>query len=46
VQLALRDWRHTAFTMNIVHKIDTPPGTTGQWLIDRLLASWPAYAGR
>jgi DNA-binding transcriptional LysR family regulator len=43
VQLALRDWQHTAFTMHIVHKIDTPPGVGGQWLIDRLLASWPAY---
>jgi hypothetical protein len=29
-----------------VHRIDTPPGIAGQWLIDRLLASWPAYAAR
>lgn len=46
VQLDLRDWRHTAFTMQIVHKIDTPPGLAGQWLIDRLQASWPVYIGR
>src|SRR4029077_501017 len=39
VQLDLSDWRRTAFTMQIVHKIDTPPGLAGQWLIDRLLAS-------
>jgi DNA-binding transcriptional LysR family regulator len=39
VQLNLRDWRGGEYFMKAVHKIDTPPGPAGRWLIKRLAAS-------
>jgi DNA-binding transcriptional LysR family regulator len=39
VRLDLRDWRGGEYPMQVVHKIDTPPGPAGRWLIDRLVAS-------
>ena len=36
VKLNLRDWRGGEYQMKVVHKIDTPPGPAGRWLIDRL----------
>jgi DNA-binding transcriptional LysR family regulator len=37
VRLDLRDWRGGEYTMQAVHKTDTPPGPAGRWLIDRLV---------
>jgi DNA-binding transcriptional LysR family regulator len=36
VQLNLRDWRGGQYAMKAVHRIDTPPGPAGRWLIERL----------
>jgi DNA-binding transcriptional LysR family regulator len=36
VQLNLQDWRGGEYTMQAIHKIDTPPGPAGRWLIERL----------
>jgi len=41
VQLDLRDWRAGEYPMQVVHKIDTPPGPAGRWLIERLVLSPP-----
>jgi DNA-binding transcriptional LysR family regulator len=38
VRLNLRDWRGGVYFMKAVHKIDTPPGPAGRWLIERLVA--------
>ena len=32
--------------MQVVHKIETPPGPAGQWLIERLVLSLPIPGGR
>jgi DNA-binding transcriptional LysR family regulator len=37
VRLNLPDWRGGEYTMQAIHKIDTPPGPAGRWLIDRLV---------
>jgi DNA-binding transcriptional LysR family regulator len=36
VKLNLRNWRGGEYTMQAVHKVDTPPGPAGRWLIERL----------
>jgi DNA-binding transcriptional LysR family regulator len=36
VRLDLRNWRGGEYGLVVVHKIDTPPGPAGRWLIDRL----------
>jgi DNA-binding transcriptional LysR family regulator len=41
VRLNLRDWRGGEYLMKALHKIETPPGPAGQWLIDRLVLSSP-----
>ena len=38
VRLDLPDWRGGVYPMQVVHKIETPPGPAGRWLIDRLVA--------
>jgi len=38
VRLNLPDWRGGEYTMQAIHKIDTPPGPAGRWLIERLVA--------
>jgi DNA-binding transcriptional LysR family regulator len=45
VRLDLRDWRGGEYLMQVAHKIETPPGPSGRWLIARLALSSPA-AGR
>jgi DNA-binding transcriptional LysR family regulator len=37
VKLNLRNWRGGEYTLSAVHKIDTPPGPAGRWLIERLV---------
>jgi DNA-binding transcriptional LysR family regulator len=37
VKLKLRNWRGGEYTLSAVHKIDTPPGPAGRWLIERLV---------
>ena len=37
VRLNLPDWRGGEYTMQAIHKIDTPPGPAGRWLIERLV---------
>jgi DNA-binding transcriptional LysR family regulator len=37
VRLNLPDWRGGEYTMQAIHKIDTPPGPAGRWLIERLM---------
>jgi DNA-binding transcriptional LysR family regulator len=37
VRLNLPDWRGGEYSMQAVHKIDTPPGPAGRWLIERLV---------
>src|SRR5438309_9191744 len=39
VRLDFRDWRGGVYPMQVVHKIETPPGPAGRWLIERLVAS-------
>ena len=36
VRLNLPDWRGGEYTMQAIHKTDTPPGPAGRWLIERL----------
>jgi DNA-binding transcriptional LysR family regulator len=45
VRLDLRDWRGGEYQMQVAHKIETPPGPSGRWLIERLALSSP-NAGR
>ena len=37
VRLNLPDWRGGEYTMQAIHKTDTPPGPAGRWLIERLV---------
>lgn len=37
VRLNLPDWRGGEYGMQAIHKIDTPPGPAGRWLIERLV---------
>ena len=37
VRLNLPDWRGGEHTLQAIHRIDTPPGPAGRWLIDRLV---------
>jgi DNA-binding transcriptional LysR family regulator len=37
VRLNLRNWRGGDYNLQAVHKVDTPPGPAGRWLIDRLV---------
>jgi DNA-binding transcriptional LysR family regulator len=37
VRLDLPDWRGGLHPMQAIHKIDTPPGPAGRWLIERLV---------
>jgi DNA-binding transcriptional LysR family regulator len=37
VRLELHDWRGGEYQMQVVHKIETPPGPAGRWLIERLV---------
>jgi DNA-binding transcriptional LysR family regulator len=36
VRLTLPDWRGGGHTLQAIHRIDTPPGPAGRWLIKRL----------
>ena len=38
VRLDLPDWRGGVYPMQVVHKIETPPGPAGRWIIERLVA--------
>ena len=38
VRLDLPDWRGGEYPMQVVHKVETPPGPAGRWLIERLVA--------
>jgi DNA-binding transcriptional LysR family regulator len=37
MRLNLPDWRGGVHPMSAIHKIDTPPGPAGRWLIERLV---------
>jgi DNA-binding transcriptional LysR family regulator len=37
LRLNLPDWRGGEYAMQAVHRIDTPPGPAGRWLIGRLV---------
>jgi DNA-binding transcriptional LysR family regulator len=37
VRLNLPDWRGGEYTLDAIHKTDTPPGPAGRWLIERLV---------
>jgi DNA-binding transcriptional LysR family regulator len=37
VRLNLPDWRGGEYTLQAIHKTDTPPGPAGRWLIGRLV---------
>jgi DNA-binding transcriptional LysR family regulator len=37
VKLNLPNWRGGEIPMSAVHKVDTPPGPAGRWLIERLV---------
>lgn len=37
VKLELRNWRGGEYGMQAVHKVDTPPGPAGRWMIERLV---------
>ncbi|HWN53248.1 MAG TPA: LysR family transcriptional regulator [Xanthobacteraceae bacterium] len=41
VRLNLPDWRGGEYAMQVVHKIEMPPGPAGRWLIERLVLSSP-----
>ena len=41
VRLDLRDWRGGEYSMQVVHKIESPPGPAGRWLIERLVLASP-----
>jgi DNA-binding transcriptional LysR family regulator len=36
-KLSLPNWRGGEHTLQAVHKVDTPPGPAGRWLIERLV---------
>jgi DNA-binding transcriptional LysR family regulator len=36
VRLNLTDWKGGVYNLKVVHKVDTPPGPAGRWLIERL----------
>jgi DNA-binding transcriptional LysR family regulator len=36
-ELNLRNWRGDEYSLQAVHKVDTPPGPAGRWLIERLV---------
>jgi DNA-binding transcriptional LysR family regulator len=36
MKLNLRNWRGGEYNLQAVHKVDTPPGPAGRWLIERL----------
>jgi hypothetical protein len=38
VRLDLPDWRGGVYPMQVAHKIETPPGPAGRWIIERLVA--------
>jgi DNA-binding transcriptional LysR family regulator len=38
VRLDLRNWRGGEYTLQAIHKVDTPPGPAGRWLIERLVS--------
>jgi DNA-binding transcriptional LysR family regulator len=38
VQLDLSDYRGGDYPLSVVHRIETPPGPAGRWLIERLCA--------
>ena len=38
VRLNLPDWRGGVYPMQVAHKIETPPGPAGRWLIERFVA--------
>jgi DNA-binding transcriptional LysR family regulator len=38
VRLDLPDWRGGVYPMQVVHKIESPPGPAGRWLVERLVA--------
>jgi hypothetical protein len=44
VRLNLPDWRGGEYTMQAIHKTDTPPGPAGRWLIERLVTLSDAVA--
>jgi DNA-binding transcriptional LysR family regulator len=37
-RLDLPDWRGGVYPMQVAHKIETPPGPAGRWLIERFVA--------
>ncbi len=37
VRLNLPDWRGGEYTLQAIHRTDTPPGPAGRWLIERLV---------
>jgi hypothetical protein len=37
MRLDLPNWRWGVYPMQVAHKIDTPPGPAGRWLIERLV---------
>jgi DNA-binding transcriptional LysR family regulator len=43
VRLDLPDWRGGEYVMQVAHKIETPPGPAGRWLIERFVLSSPPY---
>jgi DNA-binding transcriptional LysR family regulator len=45
VRLNLRDWRGGEYVMQAIHKVDTPPGPAGRWLIERLVTLSDAIEG-
>jgi len=46
VKLNLRNWRGAEYNLQAVHKIDTPPGPAGRWLIERLATLTDPSSGR
>jgi DNA-binding transcriptional LysR family regulator len=45
VRLNLREWRGGEYVMQAIHKVDTPPGPAGRWLIERLVTLSDAVEG-
>ena len=39
--LAVPEWGVVAYPFHIIHRIDSPPGPAGRWLIDRFSAQAP-----
>jgi DNA-binding transcriptional LysR family regulator len=37
VELDLPDWRPVIYSLQIIHRTDTPPGPATQWLIKRFV---------